>query len=73
MKKLVINTDNNCLMVNPYDGFTFMSFIHSVVALGGFTDGVSIWIPLKEIKSIQYLEQEPTGIDLSNVSTMVRQ
>jgi hypothetical protein len=58
MKVIKLHTAGNCFTISPGDGFVFMNFIHSLIALGGFTDGVKLWIPTTAIQAIEYVEEE---------------
>jgi hypothetical protein len=57
MKVIKLHTGGNCFTINPGNGFVFMNFVHSLVALGGFTDGVKLWIPTTAIQAVEYVEE----------------
>lgn len=73
-KSLKLFTATNCYTIAPSRDFSFLNFTHTVISLGGFCDGNSLWIPLGAIQAVTYTdgEERVSAENLYDVSTMTQ-
>lgn len=71
-KVLRVWRENGYIECRTEESFNFIAFTSEVVALGGFTDGKSVWVPVSAIHAITYNDPEVSLAEMQSVG-QVRQ